>query len=115
MQGIDLEQILIAKNDKIKDVRTKSMPNGDISLLFKIGRKNHEIKLDNLSYETLQADINIKEEYKWLTEYHNKLRTVQAEVTEEYADRIKEYNKEVWDETDEFMKKEIDTYFDNLK
>ena len=102
--AMDFEQYIISKNDKAKWLQTKSAPNWDISLLFKIGRKKHEIKLDNFDYEKLQADINAKEEYSWLMEYHTKLRAAQEEVTKEYADRIKEYNKETWEATDEFMK-----------
>jgi len=113
--NFDFEQYIISKEWKAKGLVTYTNPNGDLELRFKIGRKNHAIKLDNLRYEEIQWDINAKEENKWLIEYHNKIRESHKEITETYKDKIEIYNKDVWEQTDEFMKKTIDTYFTNLK
>ena len=113
--NFDFEQYIISKNDKVKGLQTKTSPNGDLELIFKIGRKGYSIKLENLDYETIQADINVKKEYEWLPEYHNKIRESHAEITKEYKDRIEVYNKEVGESTDTFMKEAIDKYFIELK
>jgi len=62
--SMDFEQYIISKDSKAKGLKTLSKPNWDISLIFKIGRKKHEIKLANHEYELLQGNINKKEEYK---------------------------------------------------
>ena len=111
---VDFEQYIISKDWKAKGLVTYTAPNWDLEFRFKIWRKKHAIKLDNLKYEEIQADINQREDNKWLLEYHTKIRESHAKITKIYADRIKIYNEEVWNKTDTFMKEAIDNYFTNL-
>lgn len=105
-----IEDTILANIPKAKDIKAQRSPNGDLTLLFKVGRKKETINLKNIDYEL--SMVSVSDKYKdRLTEYNTKIEEAKAPITEEYKEALEGYWKDMRQCAKEFVIDWINDYF----
>ena len=95
---------------KAKDIKTETKPNGDMTFVFKVGRKTHRIELTNLEFE--RAMVGIKKPYVVpMKQYMKDVENAMKPVREEHAAFLKEFSEAESAGGKDFVLSEIENYF----